>query len=94
MSDQRKPGKAELILATISTAVMAWSVMPPQERMWIKLAAATRARRLLARLAWREGHHGMGDELAGRDPWPRYGAALVLSRARDLIDKTLEAMRP
>jgi hypothetical protein len=92
--EPRQPGKLEQALALASVAVMTWCMMPPQERYWIQLRTAQFAHRVLGRLAWREGHKGMGDELAGGDPWPRYGAAYACSRARDLVGRALEAMRP
>ena len=89
--DRERPGLAELLTQLVITLVMVWSVLPPQDRMWLRLRAAWMTRRLLGVLAAREGRAGMGDELAGRDPSPRYGAALWLGRWRDRV---AEAMRP
>lgn len=91
--EQRPPGKLEALLALLSTAVMAWCVMPPQERYWIKLAATRKLHQLASRLALRTGHRGMGDELQQRD-FQRYEVAYWLSRARDQLGQALEQMRP
>lgn len=91
--EPRQPGKLELLLATASTLVAVWYMMPPQEQTWMKLRALRSLHRLAGRLALREGHAGMGDELAGRD-FQRYGLALRLSQARDALGQALEAMRP
>jgi hypothetical protein len=91
--EPRKPGKAELFLALISTGVAAWYMMPPQEQYWMKLRALRALHRVSGRLARREGHAGMGDELAGREFY-RYGLAYRLSRARDALGRALEEMRP
>jgi hypothetical protein len=52
--------------------------------------------RLAARAARREGHAGMGEELAGHtgDAERRYSLAYSLSRARDACGRALESMRP
>lgn len=92
--EPRRPGKLELLLATLSTGAMVWFMMPAQERMWVRLRTVAGLRRAAARLASLEGHAGMGDELAGRDPSARYGGAVMLGKMRDLLDKAAEAMRP
>lgn len=92
--EHRQPGKLESALAIASAIAMTWYMMPPSDRMLIRLRVTASARRAVARLAWREGHAGMRDELAGRDPRPRYGTAYALSRMRDGLGKALEAMRP
>ena len=92
--EPRQPGKLEVILALISTTVMMWYMMSPQERYWVKLRLLQEARRLSARRALREGHRGMAEELRGADPKPRYGGAFLMSRFRDWLDKALEDMRP
>lgn len=89
----RKPGLAEIMLALISAVVTAWLMAAPQERYWVQLRLLDAASRLTGRLAWRAGHKGMGDELAGRD-WQRYQLAEFLSRARDGIGRAIEEMRP
>lgn len=91
--EPRKPGKAEQAIAVVSALLLAWSMTPEQERYWIRLKVLGTLQSLSARLAWREGHRGMGDELAGRD-WQRYSVAFRLSQARDLIGRVLEDMRP
>jgi hypothetical protein len=93
MGEPRQPGKLEMLLALVSTGVMAWYMMPPQERYWVKLTVLQKLHRLSGRLAYREGHRGMGDELAGRD-YQRYGLAYRLSQARDALGRALEDMRP
>jgi len=92
MSEPRQPGTLEALLALASTAAMAWCVMPPQERLWLKLSALRRLHGLTARAAYRAGHRGMGDELARQD-FQRYEVAYWLSRARDELARTLEGMR-
>jgi hypothetical protein len=92
--EPRKPGAAEAILAIASTAVMTWCVIPPQERFWIKLRTLQALYNLSAKLARQEGQRGMGDELRGRDPEPRYGGAYSMSRVRDYLAKSLEGMKP
>lgn len=91
--EQRKPGKAELLLALISTGVMVWYMMPPQDQQMVKLRALRSLHLLAGRLAQREGRAGMADELAGRD-FQRYGLAYQLSRGRDALGRALEGMRP
>lgn len=91
--EPRQPGKLEQAIAVASALVLAWSVMPEQQRYWIRLRFLGTLHRLSARLAWRTGHRGMADELAERD-FGRYGAAYRLSQARDLLGRALEEMRP
>lgn len=79
---QDRPSLIEILLATASALIMAWSAMPPQERYWLRLTITGKLRAIAAGLAAREGRAGMGDELAGRDPSQRYNVALKLSRAR------------
>lgn len=94
VSEPRQPGKAEILLALVSTGVMTWFMLPPQERYWLKLSVLRQLHGLSSRVARNEGRQGMGEELKGRDPWPRYGAAYQASRLRDVLAKTLEDMRP
>jgi hypothetical protein len=97
--ESREPGKAEVAVAVaatvVSSLVMAWSMMPEQERLWIRLRIASALHRFAGRRAWREGRAGMADELAGRKPdaRARYGSAYVLSRLRDAAARSLEGMR-
>lgn len=91
--EPRKPGKMEQAIAVASALILAWSMMPEQERYWIRLRVLGSLQRLSARLAWREGHRGMGDELCGRDLF-RYPVAYRLSQARDRLTRALEEMRP
>ena len=93
MSEPRQPVVLEALLALLSTAAMAWCVMPPQERLWLKLSVLQRLHGLTARAAYRAGHRGMGDELTQRD-FQRYELAFWLSQARDKLARSLEAMRP
>ena len=90
-----KPGTGiQAALALAATAVMTWYVIPEPERYWLRLAVLGRLHALSDRLARSEGRRGMADELTGRDPGPRYGAAYQLSRARDWLAGRLEGMRP
>jgi hypothetical protein len=88
---ERRPSPwLEILLGMISlagTCLIIWGNLPPQERQWIRLATASRLHRLLAVRAWREGRAGMRDELAGRDPQPRYAAAAWLGRWRDRLEQ-------
>lgn len=92
--NERRPGKLELLLSLAATLVMTWSILPPEDRRWIRLSMAWRARRLLAVLAALEGRAGMADELAGRDPAPRYVTAYRLALLRDRAGRLLDSMRP
>ena len=91
--EPRRPGKLEALLTLASIAVATWYMIPGHDREQIKMQATARLQRLSARLAWREGHRGMGDELAGRD-WQRYSVAYRLSQLRDRLAQVLEEMRP
>ena len=71
-----------------------WIMLPPQQRMWIRLAVAGTVRSKSATAAWRQGHQGMGEELATGQRSVRYLAAWGLSTVRDRANKSLEAMRP
>ena len=91
--EPRTPGKLEAFLTLVTMLIASWYMMPPQQRYWIQLRSLQQLHRVSARLAWRAGHKGMGDELAGRD-LQRYPLAYLLSRARDQLALTLEDMRP
>lgn len=92
--EPRSPGRLEQLLALASTLVMAWLMLPEHQRTLILMRAAERARNLTGRLARAEGHAGMGEELAGRDPGARYGGAYALARARDWLAGLPERWRP
>ena len=92
--EHRGPGKIEQFLALLSTGLMAWFMLPEHQRRLVLMRAAERGRLLAARLARAEGHAGMADELAGRDPAARYGGAYVLARARDWLASLPERWRP
>ena len=94
MDHSGRPGRAEQILALISTLVMGWFMMPEHQRKLIIMRALAWAARVSGRLAATEGHAGMGDELAGRDPAARYGGAYFLARCRDELASVIERMRP
>ena len=95
MQDQqnRRPPLWAVALRTVAelagTGLLVWSQMPPQEREWIILGLRQRGRRmgsLLAVRAWRAGHAGMAEELAGRDPAAHYVTAAWLGRWRDRLE--------
>ena len=96
--DKDKPSAAaQIVLMLISlagTAMIVWSQMPPQERYWLQLRTAGALRGALLRVARTEGRAGMADELAGRDPMPRYGVAYHLMRWQDVCTRRLDSMRP
>jgi hypothetical protein len=90
-----RPGRAAtLAAALISLGVMVWARIPQHQRKLLLMQVTDRLRRAAARAAAGEGHAGMGDELAGRDPGPKYRAAFHLSRARDAFGRALEGMQP
>lgn len=91
--EARQPGKFELLLATVSTLLAVWYMLPPHEQQAAKMRTLASLHRLAGRLAAREGHAGMADELAGRD-FQRYGLAYRLSLWRDQLGRALESMRP
>ena len=92
--EQRGPSLVEQLVTLASAGIMVWVMMPPQERLWVQLRMVGVARRYADRLARLEGHAGMGDELAGRDPWSRYGGAVLAGRCRDRLDRVLTDMKP
>jgi hypothetical protein len=91
MTQQERPSPwLEILLGLISlagTLLIIWGNLPPQERQWIRLGLTSRLHRVLVVRAWREGRAGMADELAGRDPGPRYAAAAWLGRWRDRLEQ-------
>lgn len=91
--EPRKPGRLEAFLALASTAIMVWYVIPPSDRQSIKLRVTDVLRRHAGRLAWRAGHKGMADELAGRN-LQRYDLAYRLSVVRDGLAHVIEGMKP
>ena len=92
--EHRGPGKTEQLLALLSTGLMVWFMLPEHQRRLVLMRAAERGRRLAEKLARAEGHAGMGDELAGRNPAARYGGAYVLARCRDYLASLPERWRP
>ena len=101
--DEHRPTPLQLTLQALAvlamTAIEVWAMLPPDERMWIRLSMSQRLSSLRARaagLAARQGHEGMGDELAGkaRLARSRYGAAAAWSRLRDAIGHAAMAARP
>jgi hypothetical protein len=94
---QRAQVAVELVSLAVSLAGMAaavWLTLPPQQRMWIRLAVAGRVRSSAAMMAWRQGHSGMGEEIRTGQRSIRYLAAWGLSTVRDRASTMLEAMRP
>lgn len=91
---EQRPGLAEQLIALGSAVAVAVIMMPPQERMWMALRTVGFAHRCAARLARLEGRAGMGDELQGRDPSPRYAGAVLAGWCRDRLARRLESMRP
>ena len=93
--EPRQPGKLELALAVISTAVMIWLMLPEHQRRLLVMRSLARGQALAGRAARLEGHAAMGDELAGlSQARQRYSAAFWLSRARDQLGTQLDRMRP
>ena len=93
MEQQQRHPVLEIVLTTASGLIVAWSVLPPQQRYWIRLEMLDLLRRTAARHARQAGYLGMGDELAGRQNC-RYQVAYRLSQARDWCGRALEGMRP
>src|SRR5262249_50063445 len=93
--ESRRPGKLELLTAIASTLLMVWAMLPEHQRQLLAMKTAAASRNLAGNLARRQGHAGMGDELAGRGQGRQhYGAAYHLSRARDELGRVLDRMRP
>lgn len=91
--EQRPPKIVEIILALTSTAAAVYMTLPPQERLWLKMSLAQKLHHVSTKLAWKIGHKGMADELAGRD-YQRYGIAYRISKLRDALSRKLQEMRP
>ncbi|MDA8319070.1 MAG: hypothetical protein M0030_04540 [Actinomycetota bacterium] len=96
--DEPKPGRlTETVLAAVSTAVMVWVMMPPQERYWVRLRVTQMAQDLGRRAAVRAratGFEGMGAELGGEDPTVQYADARWLSVGRDMLARAVKVMKP
>jgi len=95
MADQRSPWMVIFESATmlLAVGVQVWVIMPPQERLWVKLHTLHSLHQLSARLALRAGHKAMSDELAGVENH-RYAMAYRLSQLRDRLGSSLEGMKP
>ena len=83
--------EALLILGVNLASV--WAILPPDEKLWLRLRWRSMLDRGLSGLAAREGRAGMADELAGRDPSARYVTAYRLALLRDRAGRLLEGMR-
>ena len=96
--DMRKGEVAVQVAAIVATAgLQAWAIwvtLPPQQRYWIRLRATDICRSTAARLAWREGHAGMGEELSTGCRSVRYLSAWGLGILRDAAVGELERMKP
>lgn len=92
--DDRRQGKMQQAAAIMSALLIVWFSLPEQERWWMALRTVGLARQAADRLARLEGHQGMGAELKGRDPLPRYGGAVLAGRCRDRLDDILKGMKP
>lgn len=94
--EPRRPGKAELLIALVSTAAMVWCMIPEHQRQLLVLRSLHAGRQLAAKAARAQGRAGMGDELAGSPGTARqhYGAAARLGQARDQLAGWLDRMRP
>lgn len=82
--------RPRLIDQLISLAMMgwlAWLMLPPQEKLWLRLRWQQVTDRVLSVLAVQEGRAGMADELAGRDPRARYLTALRLGLLRARVQR-------
>jgi len=85
--EERSPREIliQALIMLTANLIAVWAVLPPDERMWVRLRAAHLSRRALDVLARREGRAGMADELAGRDPGARYVTAYRLGLLRDRL---------
>ena len=90
------PGRLQRIAALALTLAMLWVTLPEHQRTLILMRTAAGLQRIAHRAARREGHAGMGDELAGRggDAARRYTLAYTLARVRDRAGAVLEQLRP
>ena len=93
---ERRPGKAELLVALISTAAMVWCMIPEHQRQLLVMRSLNAGQRFAGRMASSQGRAGMGDELGGYLNLARqhYGTAAALSRVRDELGRRLDGMRP
>jgi len=91
-----RPDRLRQALAILLTAVTIWMMLPEYQRKLTVMRLTAFGQRLAGRAARREGHAGMGDELAGKrgDAERRYSLAYSLSKARDSFGRALESMRP
>lgn len=85
---------ALVVVTAAANVTVIWLSLPPQQRYWIRLEALGWLRSTGYRLAWREGHAGMGEELSTGRKSARYLSAWGLGIARDWAVGQLEAMRP
>lgn len=93
VDESQRPGRVQQAMAAASALLIVWFSLPEQERRWMVLRTVGFAHRYAARLARAEGFAGMGDELKGRDPSPRYGGAVLAARVRDGLAEMLLKMR-
>ena|SRR5215472_409990 len=94
--EDRPPLWAQVLVVSGTLAanlLVVWASLPPQERLWIRLAVTGGLRDLAGRQARVAGRSGMAAEVAGRDPSLLYAAALRLGKVRDGLGKSLEALR-
>jgi hypothetical protein len=87
---------AQVLLVLLTVGLQFWVIwvqLPPQQRTWIRLAAAGRVRRIAAMGAWSEGQAGMGEELQTGQKSIRYATAYSLSLLRDRAQRILEEMK-
>ena len=94
--EDRPPLWAQVLVVSGTLAanlMVVWASLPPQERLWIRLAVTGGLRDLAGRQARAAGRSGIAREATDRDPSLLYGAALMLSRVRDGLSKSLEALR-
>lgn len=94
--DKPQPGRVQQVMGIILTLGMIWFMLPEHQRRLILMRITHGAQRAAGRAARREGHAGMGDELAGQagQAERRYSAAYSFSRARDAFGRALESLRP
>ena len=87
--DDKAKGKgqilAEALMVLAVNLASVWAILPPDQKLWLRLRWQSMVSRWLGGLAVREGRGGMADELAGRDPLPRYAVAYRLAALRDRL---------
>jgi hypothetical protein len=90
------PGRLQRLAGLLLTLTLLWLTLPEHQRQLTLMRLARAGQLLAGRAARREGHAGMGDELAGRhgDAARRYSLAYTLARARDRAGQALEQLRP